>query len=127
MTYHRLTPKRELPRKCDCTGDMNFDCEFPCLWCVWRWTSLVGGVWRIWLAAGLGAFLAELPSPSSNRHRQNLRVHSLGFFLYEVRHSTLQHRYGLARRNGRIHGHSRHTGIETKELQQLCPGQAAMR
>jgi hypothetical protein len=75
----------------------------------------------------VGAFLEELRSPSSNRHRQNLRVHSLGFFLHEVRHSTLQHRYGLVRRNGRIHGHSRHTGIETKELQQLCPGKAAMR
>ena len=35
------------------------------------WTCLVGGVWR-----GLSGGVAE---PSSDHHRQNLRVHSLGF------------------------------------------------
>jgi hypothetical protein len=81
--------------------------------------DLVGG-------PGLGPFRrscgALFRPPPSEPPRAFSRL-----FLHEARHSTLQHRYGLVRRNGRIHGHSRHTGIETKELQQLCPGQAAMR
>jgi hypothetical protein len=87
------------------------------------WWAEFGGTW---LAAGFGPFWRSCGAPLPTTVRISACILSAfsstkyGILLYST--DT-----GLVRRNGRIHGHSRHTGIETKELQQLCPGQAAMR